>query len=505
MRIRKNAPWSNVSKLHGVTPFLTFDPGSLEEICEAVRDAEVSNVRIRAVGSGHSPSDIAVTDGYLISTHKLTNVLPLDTLQLQASVDPTSLINLGAGITIKALNRYLEQKDLALLNMGAIDAQTIVGAISKGTHGTGREQISMPGMVRSMVLVAAHGKIYRVEPSNGITDPDKHTETSIELIQNDDFFYSLLINLGVMGIIYSVIIEVRPIYWLLEKRHITKWSNLRKDLSSQKLFEPEIVEITGTNKEHLARGITVMINPHKVGGDHLCMLSKIFEVEQPEGHLRPKGRSKLSKFLSDLPISYWTYLWVVRNRPKLVPKLLNLVIKSTSSQILDLSHRVLHAGSAYIQNKSSSCEFGYRIDQEGYLKTVEDLFVKSSELANLYSLYSSIPIGLRFTKASKAYLSPEFGHNVCYVVTPALVEQPGFKLLLNSFQEIHIRNGGKPHWAKITNRIDGRIDLLQKWYPKLETWIDVMRHFNPDDTFSNGFSDRLGLTTSLARKSYLLN
>lgn len=461
----------------------------------AVQRAEASRMRIKSVGSGHSPSDIAITDGFLIDMSRLTHLLPLPVEQLRAGVNPKHLVNVQGGITIKDLNHQLDQKELALLNMGAIDAQTITGAISTGTHGTGRNQISMPGMVRSIVVVASGSRVFRVEPTRGLTDPEKHDELGIELIQKDQLFYSLILNLGAMGVIYSLIIEVRPQYHLAEERIVTKWSGVKSDILSNKIFQSKTVQLQGQRKEIIPRGVTVMINPHKTSDDHLCMVSKTYEIEKFDGKIKTRRRSKLTQFLSDLPFTYWLYLWVVRHQSKLIPKLLDFAIKSTSgSKTVDRSHRVLHAGSAYIQNRSSSCEFAYPLDEFKYIKTVEDLCIKIKDLADRYNVYSSIPIGLRFTKASKAYLSPEYGHDVCYVVTPALLNQKGFKLLLNTYQEIHIKNGGRPHWAKITNRIDGRNGLIKGWYPKLETWLASMRFFNETGTFSSSFSDRLGLT-----------
>ena len=40
-------------------------------------------------------------------------------------------------MTLAALNALLAENGLALPNLGDIDAQTIAGAVSTGTHGTG--------------------------------------------------------------------------------------------------------------------------------------------------------------------------------------------------------------------------------------------------------------------------------------------------------------------------------------------------------------------------------
>ncbi len=102
--------------------------------------------------------------------------------------------------------------------MGGIDHQTLAGAIATGTHGSGIELPPIHGMVKSMVLVAGDGNTYRIEPTNGVSDPALFNEAGITLVQNDDDFYSALVSLGSMGIIYSFILEVMESYWLEEKK-----------------------------------------------------------------------------------------------------------------------------------------------------------------------------------------------------------------------------------------------------------------------------------------------
>ena len=500
MIIRENVEWNNTIKAQKVTPFRYMIVESLDDVIQAVKEAESQGMRIKPVGAGHSPSDIAITDGYLIDTKQLNKFLELDKNQLLPSGEDIHLVNIEAGITVRDLNKELDKKGLALINMGAIDEQTIAGAIATCTHGTGRNHPSLPGIIRSMVIVASGGKVYRVEPTNGITDPLKHREDGVELIQDDDFFNSAMVNLGAMGIIYSYIIEVRPTYWLYEKRSVEKWSDIRRQLEDSSLFDDYPIEHNGEVKKRTIRGYTIMVNPYETDGERICMVSRTFEVEKPKNLTRKeKGRTWLSEALSGSPITYWIFLAITNRFPKFLPKLVGTGIKSTvKDKFINISHKVLYTGSAYIQNKSTSCEFAYDLDGKQYLQTMDDLFAKIRQLSEEHNIHPAIPIGLRFTQASPAYISPEYGSDVCYVVTPSLLYQHGARLILNSYQDIHIKNGGKPHWAKMTNRVDGRTDLIRRWYPKLDTWLRVMRFFNSKDTFSNCFTDRMGLTTEMA-------
>ena len=170
MSVREH--WSNCIGNQQVSPFRLLRPATLQEIIDIIKLAESENRKVRAVGSGHSFSDIALTDDYLLDTHGLKKVLDLDTETLRAGVETSTLVEVECGIRIADVNDRLDEKGLALINMGAHTAQTVVGALSTSSHGSGCTLGSAARFVRSFVSVASEGKIYRIEPASGaITDP----------------------------------------------------------------------------------------------------------------------------------------------------------------------------------------------------------------------------------------------------------------------------------------------------------------------------------------------
>jgi FAD/FMN-containing dehydrogenase len=121
--------WRNWTGDQSCRPARRERPASTQELCAAVRGAADAGLRVRVAGSGHSFSDIDCSDGLLLSLERMARVLDVD----RAS----GLVRVQAGITIKALSRALDEHGLALENLGDIDVQTIAGAISTATHGTG--------------------------------------------------------------------------------------------------------------------------------------------------------------------------------------------------------------------------------------------------------------------------------------------------------------------------------------------------------------------------------
>ena len=102
------------------------------------------NKKIKVIGSGHSPSDIGCTDGFMINMDKMNRILSIvdddDDDSEEEKKKKKKLVTVEAGIKISKINKELfENHSLALNNLGSISDQTIAGAISTGTHGTGIE------------------------------------------------------------------------------------------------------------------------------------------------------------------------------------------------------------------------------------------------------------------------------------------------------------------------------------------------------------------------------
>lgn len=492
MREFRHRRWKNKINRYEVFPFKYLLPESLADIQEVVQEAEQQGFRIRAVGAGHSYSDVAMPDGFLLDMRYLKKIRVLE--HAKAEITGNVLVEVEAGITIQKLNRVLDKKKLALINMGAIDNQTISGAIATGTHGAGRSLPSLPGIVRSILLVAAEGKVYRIEPSQGITQAAQHHEKEITLIQEDEVFYSTLISMGYTGIVHSYIIEVRPRYWLYENRDVMQWSTLKQQLMDGSVFDDYPIKIEGKQVKRPLRSLFVVVNPYEIDGDHSCMIARTFEVDKPKHRkLRDRSRNLLSLILGSIPITYYLTLFIVNYLPRLIPASLNQSIKLVRDQTyVDKSYKVLFQGLEFIASQGHGAEFAYDMHQpQAYIQVMEAVFAKVKALVTHVGVYHSSAPTLRFVKSSNAYISPEYQMDVCYIGNPALVKQRKAQLILNAYQDLHLKMGGRPHWGKVTNRLDGQPELIRKWYPKFDGWQKVVLRFNPQGTFFNGFADRL--------------
>ncbi len=201
--------------------------------------------KFRAVGSGHSHSEAARPEQFFSDLKAVEGVLPMpwlrpadDPFWASSPVVREHLLSLQAGTVLKRLNRHiLQQIGLALPNMGSWDGQTLAGAINTSTHGTGLGLGTFADLVRSVEIVSVpesqyesgepHVTMYRIEPTEGITDPEAFARDAgvhnAVLIQDDDLFDSVVVGYGSLGIVYSYTLELQQPYWLREENTSERW------------------------------------------------------------------------------------------------------------------------------------------------------------------------------------------------------------------------------------------------------------------------------------------
>src|SRR5690242_12369363 len=102
-------------------------PGTVDEVAAHVKEASETGRRVKVVGSGHSFTAIAVANDQRLLLDRMTELISVD----------GPLVTVQAGMPLWKLNEIVARHGLAMPNLGDIDAQTVAGAISTGTHGTG--------------------------------------------------------------------------------------------------------------------------------------------------------------------------------------------------------------------------------------------------------------------------------------------------------------------------------------------------------------------------------
>ena len=153
--------WRNWTGDQRCVPARIERPRDRGDLIESVKRAADQGLTVRAVGSGHSFTDAACTGGVLFEMGALNRVLDVQR--------DTELVRVEAGIGLRALSELIWGHGMALENLGDIDKQSISGAVSTGTHGTGSRFRNLSSVIEAMELVLADGTLLEVSPAS---EPD---------------------------------------------------------------------------------------------------------------------------------------------------------------------------------------------------------------------------------------------------------------------------------------------------------------------------------------------
>lgn len=201
-------------------PQAIFQPRTIEEVQELVNQARICGKTIMTVGSGHSPSDLTMTNEWLCNLDKLNRVIEKKEIygrKVDATSDDDAEVKfvdltVEAGCRLYELNEYVKTHDLAIQNLGSISEQSLAGIISTGTHGSSQYHGLVCQQYVSIDLVNSTGQL-----------------VTCSLIENEELFRAALLSLGKVGIIVRVTIRTIPRYNIKSKQEIISFDTLLKN------------------------------------------------------------------------------------------------------------------------------------------------------------------------------------------------------------------------------------------------------------------------------------
>ncbi len=496
----------------------SYDFETLKELQKIVKEAESRQLKVRCVASGHALGDVALSNDIMISSKKFTApqrlandyLKPEYTSEYEATIEINGkphkekrrLFETGAGTLVADLNAILEMNGLALINQGGSDVQGLFGGVSTSTHGSGIHIGPYPAFVKSFVLVGEEGKIYRIEPSDGITDPASfknsadHKEYGIELIQDDKVFNTAIVSMGSMGLVYSCIIEVRDAYFLYEERRLKDWDELKSEMQQ--------MGIEQYAAQH--RHFEFSVNPYRVNeegkpdpsGQRKCLImTRDIPKENLEIPTDEKGqkfqRNFFSSFLAGISVAGTISAWLFNRNPQNCPGLINNSLLRLVDHAEDgggfynKSYRVLNQGLRELKFFGYAIEIAFPLEQ--LFEVLERMFELAEEAAKDHQ-YHPAPLAVRFVEECPAYLSMMNGGKRVTIEVVTVKGMTGGMDLLQRVEREMKRFDGRPHWGLFTSHLDG--ERLKKCYPDTyDQWKKTYAHYCVKDTFTNDFTYRM--------------
>ena len=200
-------PWSNWSGNQVSYPAERARPRNIEGLVKLLQETEG---KIRAVGAGHSFSGLVPTDETLLSMARFRGIRHIN--------QATKEVTIGAGTRLAALGDDLWENQLGMINMPDINTQALAGAIATSTHGTGQKFGSLSSYVTGLTLVAANGETYKCSA-----------------LENKDIFDAARCNIGSLGIITDITMQMRDAYYLKERSEMLPIDDAFKKMEELRL------------------------------------------------------------------------------------------------------------------------------------------------------------------------------------------------------------------------------------------------------------------------------
>lgn len=426
--------WANWAGNQRAMPARVEHPSGTAALAEVVRIAAAAGRPVKVVGSGHSFTDIAVTPGAGVQ-------VVLDHHDSLLSVDrATGRVTAQAGMTIGALNRALAAVGLALPNLGDIAYQTISGAISTATHGTGIGFGGIATQVVGLEVVTGDGSVVQCSPD---VEPE--------------LFACARVGLGALGILSSVTLQAVPAFRLHAVEEPMRLPSVLRDLD-----------------RHVAENdhFEFFYVPHT----DWALTKRNNRTDAPVGGM-PRWRWAWEKVVME-NIAFGALCRIGRRRPSLIPRLATALPSSGRTEYVQAGHGVF-ASPRWVH----FYEMEYSVPRAAAVEAVERVraFIDTS------GLRISFPIEVRFTAGDDIPLSTAYGGERCYIavhVYRGMEHEPYFR----GVEEIMRSLAGRPHWGKLHFRT--AVDLAPL-YPEWDRFQAVRRQVDPDGVFANAYLDRV--------------
>eukprot|EP01124_Arcella_intermedia_P036813 TRINITY_DN9717_c0_g2_i1.p1 TRINITY_DN9717_c0_g2~~TRINITY_DN9717_c0_g2_i1.p1 ORF type:complete len:824 (-),score=168.04 TRINITY_DN9717_c0_g2_i1:843-3314(-) len=473
-------------------PDVLWQPAHLQHIISIIQNAEKNGFKVIPTGCYWSNSVPSSTNQWAIDMTKLSKV-PRKGQQflsgeekeiLKESVSLDTLFQVEAGVNLEEMNEALSEAQLALPHLPSFQSVTIAGAVTSGSHGSGRYFPSLGDFVKSMDVVVHSGKVFRVEPTEGITDPEKFKVKHPEyagLIQNDLYFKSLLVSLGTMGIIYSYIFKVEKKYWLRESTLICPWTKLSKLLLKEKLW----------SESKPKDAVSVLINPY--GARNSVVSFYKYVHKDPGGSGSTEKRKNISNVLAyKSPNAAGTTESLLRLFSSHTPELLDLIVKGLGEKTnADLGYKILNSNTTdEILKDCYIIQIGFPLEPiQNLLSQIEKTFALIEYLRSDFG-YLSVPMELTFVDKSSAFLAQSCSGAMCMIEIRTLKEMKNSLGFIKRIEEELTKNGGIPHWS--LRFLPVNKEKIRDHYPQIEDWYKVYTNLNGTKmTFSSPLIDQM--------------
>ncbi|MEZ4503931.1 MAG: D-arabinono-1,4-lactone oxidase [Dehalococcoidia bacterium] len=429
---RGRSRWRNWAGNQRAYPTRVHRPRSEAEIAGIVREAALRGERVKAIGSGHSFTGIAVAEGHLIDLSRYRRVLDVDR--------QSGLVTVQAGIKLSELSWRLFDEGLSMEDMGDVAYQTIAGALATGTHGTGARYGCIATQVRGLRLVDGEGNAIECSPTS-------HAE----------IFRSARVGLGALGIVSAVTLQCEPAFNLHALEQPMPIDEVLRDLDTH-------IEANEHFEFFWQPGAAYAFTKRN---------------NRTPREAEPLGRWR--RFRDDRIIGDWAANGLVqlgRRFPSASRRLRRRLPPTGREDYVDRSYRVFTS-----ERRVKFHEMEYFIPREA----AREVFERYRSFLARTGLEVSMAIEMRFTAADDIPLSMAYGRETCSFAVHLRTHER-YQQYFEGVEAIMSDLDGRPHWGKLHFQTH---ETLRARYPRWDEFQAVRRELDPNGRFANDYLDRV--------------
>lgn len=441
--MRATGVWRNWSGTATARAERFWRPRDAGDVVRAVRWAGRQGLRVRAVGGGHSFTDCAATDGVLLNLDALDGVE-----RVERHADGTADVTVGAGIRLRALNRELAERGLALANLGDIDRQSIAGAITTGTHGTGAAFGGLPTQVVGVRLVTADGEVREADAAR---DPE--------------LFEAARLGLGALGVLVAVTMRAVPAFTLLAREEAHDLDEVLDRLDGpdgwvaatdhvDMYWFPFTRRALVKRNDRVAGGAggpLPTLSPARRWVDDELLSNGVFELTNRLAAAVPRAVPTINAVAARVP-SDRTYA-------------------APSADVFVSPRRVVFREMEYAVPRAALRDVVAQLD--AWLRRTREPV--------------PFPVEIRFAAADDVWLSTAHGRESAYVAVHQYRRIP-HERYFDAAEAILAGADGRPHWGKL-HGLDAA--ALAGRYPRFDDFRRVRAAVDPAGRFANTYTDRV--------------
>jgi FAD-linked oxidoreductase len=428
--------WQNWSGLATARPEREDTPADVAGVVAAVERARTEGTTVKMIGTGHSFTAISAPEHTMLRPQGLTGIL---------SVDRDAMtVTARAGTQLKHLNAGLESLGLSLHNMGDIAEQTLAGAISTGTHGTGGVAAGLAAQVCGLELVTGTGEVLTAS---------EH--------ENADVLAVARVGLGALGVLTKVTFRVEPLFLLEATEQPMRWD-----------------EALGTFDQMVdeSHHVDMYWFPHS---DRMLTKRNVrLAAEVSEAEPLSKARAWFDDDL--LSNKAFGAVTAAANRvPAVIPRMNRINGRLLGARTYsDVAHKVF-----ITQRNVVFREMEYAVPRQAGLAALRE----ARTALDASDLRISFPVEIRVAPADDIPLSTASGRDSFYLAfhTHRDADHTAYFALMEQVMRAH---DGRPHWGKVHTR---QADGLAPLYPRFDEFLAMRERLDPDRVFANGYLRRV--------------